>query len=554
MFAKYPNASSIGIATGKISNIFVVDIDVKNGGVGEESFRQLVEQYGDITDTVEAITWSGGRHLYFVYPEQGIGCMVGVRDGIDIRGDGGYVIAPPSEVEQNKYLWEFSHHPDGIPIARAPEWLLRILAESNSNHRNKSSTISDKIPIGRRNTTLTSVGGTLRHRGASFETIKQALLAINAAQCCPPLSEDEVQNIAKSCSSYDADGAVLGDSGADDCSPLPIIHVSEIEAKPVDYQIDKILITNSVGFVSAQPGSYKTWLAWELGVSIGAGLPAFGQFNSQKGKVLAFNAEDDPKSVTRGRIEALAKAKGIDIKLLDLHLIDVPSLSIDARETQLRIIKTILEHKPNLIILDPLRNLHSLNEDKASDMSPLLGFLRNIQREHNCSILLICHDRKPTKDGSQRRASQTRGSNALEGWRDTAIYLDKHNDGVEINIYHRGAPQPKPFVFRLSAKSEHEALVWAQLEYVSADDLNYEELRNDTEKIQQILHENGEPMTREKIRNAAGIRNDRCSKVINHMLQQGTLKEIPEGRAKLIWFRELDDISGAGAERERYGN
>jgi predicted HTH transcriptional regulator len=125
---------------------------------------------------------------------------------------------------------------------------------------------------------------------------------------------------------------------------------------------------------------------------------------------------------------------------------------------------------------------------------------------------------------------------------------------VEINIYHRGAPQPKPFVFRLSAKSEHEALVWAQLEYVSADDLNYEELRNDTEKIQQILHENGEPMTREKIRNAAGIRNDRCSKVINHMLQQGTLKEIPEGRAKLIWFRELDDISGAGAERERYGN
>src|SRR3972149_4715354 len=126
MFSEHRNAN-IAIATGKVSGIFVLDIDVKNGAGGLESLSDLDREFGELPHTVEAITWSGGRHIFFRYPEKGVGCKTGIRPGIDVRGDGGYVIAAPSVIEGKGYEWEVEHHPDETMIADAPEWLLGLL-------------------------------------------------------------------------------------------------------------------------------------------------------------------------------------------------------------------------------------------------------------------------------------------------------------------------------------------------------------------------------------------------------------------------------------------
>lgn len=131
------------IATGAGSGLFVVDIDPADGG--DDSLRALEAQYGPLPDTMEAITGSGGRHLFFAWPDTGgitnnQSGLLGV--GIDIRGDGGQVVVAPSVHGSRDckrcaagqpcaalpYRWEVMGDPfDGVAPAPAPEWLIELL-------------------------------------------------------------------------------------------------------------------------------------------------------------------------------------------------------------------------------------------------------------------------------------------------------------------------------------------------------------------------------------------------------------------------------------------
>lgn len=211
MFAEHPNAN-VAIATGKVSGIFVVDIDVKNDAGGDDSLRELEQDHGELPHTVEAITWSGGRHIFFKYPERGIGCKTGVRPGIDIRGDGGYVIAPPSVIDGKSYAWEVSHLPDETMIADAPEWLLDLLED-----KQPSVDLSDKEAkiTKNRNDALMHMGVKLRKMGFDHQKIEDSLQAINTARCSPPLPKKEVSNIAKSVARYQIDAKKLSEPFTD---------------------------------------------------------------------------------------------------------------------------------------------------------------------------------------------------------------------------------------------------------------------------------------------------------------------------------------------------
>ena len=190
---------NIAIATGKISGFFVVDIDIKEGARGDESLKELEREHGKLPHTVEAITWSGGRHIFFKYPEQGMGCKAGIKPGIDIRGDGGYVVVPPSTIEGKEYAWEVSHHPDETAIADAPDWLIDLLSEKQT-----TVDLSDKDAkiTQNRNDTLMHMGVKLCKMGLDLTTIDMMLQTINENRCQPSLPKKEVATIAKSVARY----------------------------------------------------------------------------------------------------------------------------------------------------------------------------------------------------------------------------------------------------------------------------------------------------------------------------------------------------------------
>jgi replicative DNA helicase len=120
----------VGIATGH--GVFVLDVDISDGKAGDETLRALEDSYGPLTDTVRVITGSGGAHIYYRYPEgteirNDAGRKLG--PGLDIRGTGGQVVAPPTlhPTSGQQYAWEDGCGLDDIEIAEAPDWLLELL-------------------------------------------------------------------------------------------------------------------------------------------------------------------------------------------------------------------------------------------------------------------------------------------------------------------------------------------------------------------------------------------------------------------------------------------
>jgi len=117
--------ANIGIATGARSGLVVIDVDPRSGG--DDSLAQLESLVGSLPATLTARTGGGGVHLLYAHPGGEIrntaGRLPGIADplpGIDLRGDGGYIVAPPSRHRSGTaYAWA----DPAVPIATAPTWL-----------------------------------------------------------------------------------------------------------------------------------------------------------------------------------------------------------------------------------------------------------------------------------------------------------------------------------------------------------------------------------------------------------------------------------------------
>jgi hypothetical protein len=125
-WASWPSAL-IGLRTGRPSGVFVVDLDNKNGVNGIAELEGLEAKHGKLPETYAVVTPSGGKHLYFAMPDIDLGCSASrVAEGIDIRAEGGYVIAPPSLLGSGgKYVAV----DNGFTIAdavQAPDWLIKL--------------------------------------------------------------------------------------------------------------------------------------------------------------------------------------------------------------------------------------------------------------------------------------------------------------------------------------------------------------------------------------------------------------------------------------------
>src|SRR5262249_42608976 len=153
---------NIGVATGTASGVFVLDID---GEDGEGSLLKLEGVHSALPPTVEAITGKG-RHYYFLTGNRKISNSVGqIGIGLDIRGDGGYVIAPPSIHPSGRpYAWSVDTTRD---FAAAPAWLITMIAAAKGGSNGKTGkplehwhkVLTEPIRNGERNATLASVCG-----------------------------------------------------------------------------------------------------------------------------------------------------------------------------------------------------------------------------------------------------------------------------------------------------------------------------------------------------------------------------------------------------------
>ncbi len=186
----WPDAN-IGHPTGQH---VVLNVD---GTKGERSLQELEVKRGTLPATLTAKTGKG-RHLYFTPNGTRIRNSAGkLGPGLDVRGDGGYVILPPSvHARGARYHWAGKES-----IAPLPAWVAELLAEPERTQAGDASA-GEKIKEGRRNARLTSLAGTMRLKAMTPAAIEGALLEENKMRCDPPLAESEVRQIAQSVSRY----------------------------------------------------------------------------------------------------------------------------------------------------------------------------------------------------------------------------------------------------------------------------------------------------------------------------------------------------------------
>src|SRR6478672_6303042 len=196
-----PNYNVAG-ATGAVSKVFILDVD---GLDAEASLRKLEEQYSALPSTVESIT-PRGRHLFFKCENGNVRNSAGaIAPGLDVRGDGGYVVLPPSTHPSGRpYVWSVD---SADHFAEAPAWLMNLLGCGNNRNCRRQAkspehwhfTITSTIRNGARNSTLTSICGKLLHSGLTeLAFLYDVMCCINIARCEEPLSESEVHIIVAS--------------------------------------------------------------------------------------------------------------------------------------------------------------------------------------------------------------------------------------------------------------------------------------------------------------------------------------------------------------------
>jgi putative DNA primase/helicase len=200
---------NVGVALGPVSGLVRVDVD------GPEADRELQRlSGGDLPLTLRFTGCQPKYGLLFAIPPGVILRTTPRPGGIDIAGgelrlqaQGAQTVLPPSRHPQGcLYQWVRGQSPDDIPAAAMPGWLVDLMrADAPSGATARAPALADGKPIRKktRNSTLTSLAGSMRRRGMSEEAIAAALLAENAQRCKPPLDEAEVRKIARSVARYE---------------------------------------------------------------------------------------------------------------------------------------------------------------------------------------------------------------------------------------------------------------------------------------------------------------------------------------------------------------
>jgi hypothetical protein len=200
-WTRWPDAN-IGVRTGSASNLVAIDMDPRNGG--DISLERLEAEHGPLPETVEGLTGGGGRHLLFQHPGGTVRSRANaLGPGLDVKGDGGYVVVPPSvHPTGRRYEWEIMHRPLEIPVAPLPDWMRPLLEEpeqvipTTARHAEEWRTLVENgADEGSRNNTITRLAGHLLRRRVDPFVVLSFLLSWNRTHCRPPLTDEEVGKI-----------------------------------------------------------------------------------------------------------------------------------------------------------------------------------------------------------------------------------------------------------------------------------------------------------------------------------------------------------------------
>lgn len=441
MWDLQPDAN-IGIATGQ--GLVVLDVDPRNGG--DESLAKLERKLGPLPEPT-VLTGGGGRHWYF-RTDHDFGCGK-LLPGVDVKGHGGQVVAPPSIHPESGRAYGFVNGSLSVAIPeRLGEYIGKHLRSNGVAADDRTSEIpplSTFLSLGNRNDTLTSMAGWMRRQGASEHEIATALIAL-AKESGLPVREARrtaasiarkpsglEEDITKVVRSLDVRDAAYARRRARDVVrvELPEESLRDVLARPRDattFTVHSLHPTGGNTLFIAQRKTGKTTIAMNLVKALADDEPFLNEFEVvSEGRVGYLNYE-----LNEGQCLDWFE----DMKILNQGVISVLNLRGNGgclwiEENRKKFVTWLKRHKVDKLVIDPAGRAWRGVVDNENDNSQLREFtsiLDEIKQEAGVSDLWLIHHigKSHTEEGSERG----RGGSALEDWPDAIWTLTKDSNGT----------------------------------------------------------------------------------------------------------------------------
>ena len=416
---------NVGLVTGARSDLIVIDVDVPgpNGGAnGLATLAELDQRHGALPKTRTHLSGGGGHHLLFRHPGGGrIPSRAGsLGPGVDVKADGGYVVAPPSSHASGN-TYKLTHDRE---LAKLPAAWLTLLRGRPSEPAAAAAHAATPIPEGTRNVTLTRLAGSIRRAGFSEQAIAAALLETNQERCRPPLQEPEVRLIAKS---------IAKKPPAEPEPPIEPVRLEAMTAREVcalpdppdsDQLLGELVLRRQRLVLGAHTGEGKTTMALAI-VQAVVGAEAFLDWSGAGDRrALVIDAEQGLRSIKRRLHESgLAESDAVDY-------VRVPDgLTLDRDPQHAAAVEGLLEAgEYDLVLADPLYKLHAGDSNAERDAVDLMRRLDAWREHYGFALVLPVHCRKPIP-GTKFTIHDLFGSTAYVRGAEVVLGLQRVSDG-----------------------------------------------------------------------------------------------------------------------------
>ncbi|MDH4415150.1 MAG: bifunctional DNA primase/polymerase [Rhizobium sp.] len=437
----HPNAN-LGVVLPE--NILVLDVD---GPKGRKTYETL-----NLPNTATVRTGRGTHHYFRI--DRPLPKKKMRLEGIDIKdGKSGYIVVPPSRHHSGKQY----HMKLGNvgKIARLPPTFLDILKPKQS--RTASFEMPGSVTKGGRNNALTSYAGYFRFKGLSGSALERVLATVNRVICSPPLDDEEVADIARSVSNYEAGFENAFGSLAD------------VEEQEVQFLAYPYIVKGATTVLDGNMGQGKSTFTAALAAAVTTGKPPPFLTTIEEGGVLFLSAEDDPARVLKPRLVE----NGADISKVRYQ---EKVFSLDTNGMMM-LRQEIEAHRPALVVIDPIIAYMDADTDgnKANDTMRFMVELDLIAREYDVSILIVRHLRKAKADNAMHQGI---GSIAISARVRSGLILGIHpHDPTKRAIAHAKANYSEKgptlvFELRSQEKGRPPVVIWHDADPdLSEDDL-----------------------------------------------------------------------------------
>jgi hypothetical protein len=434
-FTGYDNIAGVAIITGAVSGLVVLDLEEGADITGLE-----------IPHTPTAKTGGGGRHGYFKHPGfQVKNSAKQLGPKIDVRGDGGYVVAPPSISSKGAYEWLIDLD---TPLAPMPEWLVKKPQASAEIQRDDSAANkilpADAKPIeqdktwgdilrgveeGRRHDSATRIAGKLLRHFPSKDHDRFVLPAFEAwnGLNIPPLEPQELRSIYISLKQKH-------ESANPEKAPKherQLLTASDLLKMPDDekpeFLINMLVPENGITALSGHPGVGKSWIMLHMAQCVATGARFLDEFGTKQGNVLVVD-EESGKWNLKDRIHMLGYPDDIPVYFYSQN-----GFKVDEKEDLDKLLETVAEKDIKLVIIDPFVAIHSKVENSAEEAHAVMEFLQRFN-SIGAAVLMIHHHRKGGIGGG---GLSLRGSSAFSGRLDSHITVssaDKSLNPLNLDI------------------------------------------------------------------------------------------------------------------------